>query len=78
MAAYLAGEPTAATHPAHPPPPQTRDRPVQPARLTGHHHHTVANLRTAAGKDPHDEGLHDRVGELSTRSRISLGVSCLQ
>jgi transcriptional regulator with XRE-family HTH domain len=29
---------------------------------------TVANLRTSAGKDPHDKGLHDLVGELSTRS----------
>jgi hypothetical protein len=29
---------------------------------------TVASLRTAAGKDPHDRGLHDLVGELSTRS----------
>ncbi|WP_430781488.1 hypothetical protein [Actinoplanes sp. G11-F43] len=29
---------------------------------------SVANLRTAAGKDPHDKGLHDLVGELSTRS----------
>jgi transcriptional regulator with XRE-family HTH domain len=29
---------------------------------------TVANLRTAAGKDPHDKCLHDLVGELSTRS----------
>ena len=29
---------------------------------------TVANLRTAAGKDPHDKGLHDLVGELSTHS----------
>ena len=29
---------------------------------------TVANLRTAAGKDPHDKSLHDPVGELSTRS----------
>ncbi|MEV6040952.1 helix-turn-helix transcriptional regulator [Nonomuraea sp. NPDC052116] len=29
---------------------------------------TVANLRTAAGKDPHDKILHDLVGELSTRS----------
>ncbi|GLY02801.1 transcriptional regulator [Actinoplanes sp. NBRC 101535] len=29
---------------------------------------TVANLRTAAGVDPHDKGLHDLVGELSTRS----------
>jgi transcriptional regulator with XRE-family HTH domain len=29
---------------------------------------TVANLRTAAGKDPHDKGPHDLVGELSTRS----------
>lgn len=29
---------------------------------------TVANLRTAAGEDPHDKGLHDLVGELSTRS----------
>jgi transcriptional regulator with XRE-family HTH domain len=28
----------------------------------------VANLRTAAGVDPHDKGLHDLVGELSTRS----------
>jgi transcriptional regulator with XRE-family HTH domain len=28
----------------------------------------VANLRTAAGQDPHDKGLHDLVGELSTRS----------
>jgi hypothetical protein len=28
----------------------------------------VANLRTSAGKDPHDKGLHDLVGELSTRS----------
>ncbi|GAA3349338.1 helix-turn-helix transcriptional regulator [Amorphoplanes nipponensis] len=29
---------------------------------------TVANLRTAAGKNPHDKGLQDLVGELSTRS----------
>jgi hypothetical protein len=29
---------------------------------------TVASLRTAAGQDPHDKGLHDLVGELSTRS----------
>jgi len=29
---------------------------------------TVANLRTAAGLDPHDKGLHDLIGELSTRS----------
>ena len=29
---------------------------------------TVANLRTAAGKDPHDRQLHQLVGELSTRS----------
>ena len=29
---------------------------------------TVANLRTAAGKNPHDKALHDLVGELSTRS----------
>ena len=28
----------------------------------------VANLRTSAGKDPHDKGLHDLVGELCTRS----------
>lgn len=28
----------------------------------------VANVRTAAGKDPHDKALHDLVGELSTRS----------
>jgi transcriptional regulator with XRE-family HTH domain len=28
----------------------------------------VANLRTAAGKDAHDKGLQDLVGELSTRS----------
>jgi transcriptional regulator with XRE-family HTH domain len=29
----------------------------------------VAILRTEAGRDPHDKGLHDLVGELSTRSR---------
>ncbi|WP_229068436.1 helix-turn-helix transcriptional regulator [Actinoplanes sp. DH11] len=29
---------------------------------------TVANLRTAAGVDPHNKDLHDLVGELSTRS----------
>ena len=29
---------------------------------------TVANLRTAAGKDPRDKRLHELVGELSTRS----------
>ena len=29
---------------------------------------TVANLRTAAGLDPHDTDLHALVGELSTRS----------
>lgn len=29
---------------------------------------SVANLRTAAGQDPHDRELHDLVGELSTRS----------
>ncbi len=29
---------------------------------------TVANLRTAAGRDPHDKDLHDLVGELATRS----------
>jgi transcriptional regulator with XRE-family HTH domain len=28
----------------------------------------VAILRTEAGRDPHDRGLHDLVGELSTRS----------
>jgi hypothetical protein len=28
----------------------------------------VANLRTAAGQDPHNKSLHDLVGELSTRS----------
>jgi transcriptional regulator with XRE-family HTH domain len=28
----------------------------------------VANLRTAAGRTPHDKALHDLVGELSTRS----------
>jgi hypothetical protein len=28
----------------------------------------VANLRTAAGRNPHDKALHDLVGELSTRS----------
>lgn len=28
----------------------------------------VANLRTAAGKDPHDKCLHDLIGELCTRS----------
>ena len=29
---------------------------------------SVANLRTAAGQNPHDRDLHDLVGELSTRS----------
>lgn len=29
---------------------------------------TVAVLRTAAGRDPHDRDLHDLAGELSTRS----------
>ncbi|MFJ1756056.1 helix-turn-helix domain-containing protein [Kitasatospora sp. NPDC088134] len=29
---------------------------------------TVAILRTEAGRDPHDRGLHDLIGELSTRS----------
>ena len=29
---------------------------------------SVANLRTAAGQDPHNKSLHDLVGELSTRS----------
>jgi transcriptional regulator with XRE-family HTH domain len=29
----------------------------------------VANLRTAAGRNPHDRGLQDLVGELSTRSQ---------
>ena len=29
---------------------------------------TVANLRTAAGQDPHNKSLHDLVEELSTRS----------
>lgn len=28
----------------------------------------AANLRAAAGRDPHDKGIHDLVGELSTRS----------
>jgi transcriptional regulator with XRE-family HTH domain len=28
----------------------------------------VANLRTAAGRNPHDKALHDLVGELSTRN----------
>lgn len=28
----------------------------------------VANLRTAAGRDPHDKDLHDLVGELATHS----------
>jgi len=28
----------------------------------------VAIMRTEAGRDPHDKGLHDLVGELSTRS----------
>ena len=27
----------------------------------------VANLRTAAGRNPHEKALHDLVGELSTR-----------
>ncbi len=31
-------------------------------------HDTVAILRTEAGRDPHDRGLSDLVGELSTRS----------
>ncbi|MBB5843357.1 transcriptional regulator with XRE-family HTH domain [Conyzicola lurida] len=30
----------------------------------------VAIMRTEAGRDPHDKGLHDLVGELSTRSEI--------
>jgi len=30
---------------------------------------TVAILRTEAGRDPHDKGLHDLIGELSTRSQ---------
>lgn len=30
---------------------------------------TVANLRTEAGRDPHDRQLHELVGELSTRSQ---------
>jgi hypothetical protein len=29
----------------------------------------VANLRTEAGRNPHDRALHDLVGELSTRSQ---------
>jgi hypothetical protein len=29
---------------------------------------TVDVLRTEAGRNPHDKGLHDLVGELSTRS----------
>jgi transcriptional regulator with XRE-family HTH domain len=29
---------------------------------------TVANLRTASGRDPHDKELHDLIGELATRS----------
>ena len=29
---------------------------------------TVAILRTEAGRDPHNKGLHDLIGELSTRS----------
>lgn len=29
---------------------------------------TVAILRAEAGQDPHDKGLHDLIGELSTRS----------
>ena len=29
----------------------------------------VASLRTVAGRNPHDRGLHDLVGELSTRSQ---------
>ena len=31
---------------------------------------TVANLRTAAGQDPHNKSLHDLVGELSTREEF--------
>ncbi|ALE05747.1 XRE family transcriptional regulator [Arthrobacter sp. ERGS1:01] len=30
---------------------------------------TVANLRTEVGRDPHDRGLQDLIGELSTRSQ---------
>jgi hypothetical protein len=30
----------------------------------------VAIMRTEAGRDPHDKGLHDLVGELSTRSEV--------
>jgi hypothetical protein len=29
---------------------------------------TIANLRTAAGRNPHDKALHDLIGELSARS----------
>ena len=60
------------TPPAHRTSPGTRSSTVRPAGSTptGTWPPTcaVANLRTAAGKDPHDKGLHDLVGELSTRS----------
>ena len=34
----------------------------------------VANMRTDAGRDPHDRGLQDLVGELSTRSETFRGL----
>jgi hypothetical protein len=42
---------------------------------------TVAMLRTEAGRDPHDKGLTDLVGELSTRSdefRVRWGAHDVQ
>jgi hypothetical protein len=32
----------------------------------------IAILRTEAGRDPHDKGPHDLVGELSTRGVCSI------
>ena len=48
---------------------------LDPERAQRFHHEweraadmTVAILRTEAGRDPHDKGLQDLIGELSTRS----------
>jgi hypothetical protein len=38
---------------------------------------TVANLRTAAGQDPHTKSLHDLVGELSTVATSSAVAGAL-